>query len=109
MKKLVLLSVFFLLIGLVSADLALAQGEKTRSFTGKVTSVDSDGKAIVIQSGKGKGALAVGAIVTPNTVLKVKGKKMAITDLAKQVKAGDMVSLKVSRTTDLYAKEISKK
>jgi hypothetical protein len=39
----------------------------------------------------------------------VKGKKAAIADLAKEVKVGDMVSLKISRTTDLYAKEISKK
>jgi hypothetical protein len=39
----------------------------------------------------------------------VKGKKMAITDLAKEIKTGDMVVLKIGRTTDLYAKEISKK
>jgi hypothetical protein len=109
MKKVASLSVFFLLIGLVSAGLALAQGEKTESFNGKVTAVDPAGKAIVIESGKGKTALTVGAIVTPNTVLMVKGKKMAIADLTKEVKAGDTVSLKISRTTDLYAKEISKK
>ena len=109
MRKVALLSVFFLLIGLVSAGLALAQGEKAESFTGKVTAVDPDGKAIVIGSGTGKAALTVGAIVTPNTVLMVKGKKVAIADLTKAVKVGDMVSLKVSRTTDLYAKEISKK
>jgi hypothetical protein len=39
----------------------------------------------------------------------VKGKKAAIADLTKEVKVGDMVSLNISRTTDLYAKEISKK
>ena len=70
--------------------------------------MDPEGKAIVIESGTGKAALTVGAIVTPNTVLMVKGKKAAITDLTKEVKVGDMVSLKISRTTDLYAKEISK-
>ena len=109
MKKVALFLVFSLLIGLGSAGLALAQGEKTESFTGKVTSVDPDGKAIVVESGTGKTALTVGAIVTPTTVLMVKGKKAAIADLGKEVKVGDMVSLKISRTTDLYAKEISKK
>ena len=109
MKKVALLSVLLLAIGLVSGGFALAQGEKTESFTGKVTSVDPDGRAIVIESGRGKAALTVGAIVTPNTALMVKGKKAAITDLAKEVKVGNVVSLKVSRTTDLYAKEISKK
>jgi hypothetical protein len=109
MKKLAVLMVASLLIGLVSAGLALAQGEKTESFAGKVTAIDPDGKAIVIESGSGKKALAVGAIVTPNTALMVKGKKKEIGDLNKEVKAGDMVSLKISRTTDLYAKEISKK
>ncbi len=71
-------------------------GRKTESFSGKVTSVDPDGKAIVIESGTGKAALTVGAIVTPTTVLMVKGKKAAIADLAKEVKVGDMVSLKIS-------------
>jgi hypothetical protein len=109
MKKVALFLVLCLLIGLGSAGLALAQGEKTLSFSGKVTSVDPDGKAIVIETGTGKTALTVGAIVTPTTVLTVKGKKAEIADLAKQVKVGDMVSLKISRTTDLYAREISKK
>ena len=109
MKKLAVLMVASLLIGLVSAGPTLAQGEKTRSFAGKVTAVDPDGKAIVVQSGGGKKGLTVGAIITPETVLMVKGKKMDIGDLKKQVKEGDMVSLKISRTTDLYAKEISKK
>jgi hypothetical protein len=109
MKKVALLLVFSLLIGLGSAGLALAQGEKTKSFSGKVTSVDPDGKAIVIESGQGKTALTVGAIITPTTTLTVKGKKAAIADLTKEVKVSDMVSLRISRTTDLYAKEISKK
>ncbi len=112
MKKVALLHLLLassLLFGLALVDLAFAQGEKTESFSGKVTAVDPDGKAIVIESGAGKEALTVGAIVTPNTVLMVKGKKMAIDNLAKEIKAGDTVSLKISRTTDLYAKEISKK
>ncbi len=77
-----------------------------RSFSGKVTAVDP--KAIVIQSGQGKGALTVGAIVTNDTALMVKGKKVSINDLTKEVKAGDTVKLQVERTTDLYAKQISK-
>jgi hypothetical protein len=112
MKKAALLClflVFSLLIGSAAINLALAQGEKMESFTGKVAAVDPDGKAIVIETGAGKAALTVGAIVTPDTVLMVKGKKMAIADLAKEVKAGDTVGLKIARTTDLYAKEISKK
>jgi hypothetical protein len=63
----------------------------------------------VIENGTGKTALAAGAIVTPTTVLTIKGKKVEIADLTKKVKVGDMVSLKISRTTDLYAREISKK
>lgn len=99
----------FLLLGVVAVDVAFAQGEKMESFSGKVAAVDPAGKAIVIESGAGKTALTVGAIVTPSTVLMVKGKKVAIDDLAKQIKTGDVVSVKISRTTDLYAKEISKK
>ncbi len=109
MKKVALLLVFALLVGLAPAGMALAQGEKTESFTGKVTAIDPDGKAIVIESGAGKAALTVGAIVTPTTALMISGKKADIANLTKEVKAGDTVSLKISRTTDLYAREISKK
>ncbi len=80
--------------------------QKMESFSGKVTAVDP--KAIVIESGQGKGALTVGAIVTSDTVLMVKGKKTSIEELTKQIKPGDTVKLKVERTTDLYAKQISK-
>ncbi len=79
---------------------------KMESFSGKVTAVDP--KAIVLESGQGKGALTVGAIVTTDTVLMVKGKKASINDLTKEIKPGDTVKLKIERTTDLYAKEISK-
>jgi hypothetical protein len=99
------ISLFF---ALAAVSYAIDQ-EKMQSFSGKVTSVDPAGKAIVIQSGTGKEALTVGAAVTTDTVLMVKGKKVPIADLVKEVKAGDMVGLKVERTTDLYAKEISKK
>ncbi len=97
-----------LLLGLVALNPALAQ-DTMQSFSGKVTAVDLAGKAIVIDVGEGKNALVVGAIVTPDTVLMVDGKKRPIADLTKEVKAGDTVALKVQRTTDLYAKEISKK
>jgi hypothetical protein len=102
------LLIVVLLLGSATVAQVVAQA-KMESFSGKVTAVDPDGKAIVMESGRGKAALTVGAIVTPDTVLMVKGKKMAIADLAKEVKAGDMVVLKIERTTDLYAKEISKK
>ena len=109
MKRLALLAVASLCIAFISAGPILAQQDKAESFSGKVTAVDPGGKAIVIESGTGKAALTVGAIVTPETVLMIKGKKVAIADLTKQVKAGDMVSLKVARTSDLYAKQITKK
>jgi phosphoenolpyruvate synthase/pyruvate phosphate dikinase len=99
---------FSLVFGLAMLSQAVAQG-KMESFSGEVTAVDPGCKAIVIESGKGKAALVVGAIITPDTVLMVKGKKMAIADLAKEVKAGDKVTLRIERTTDLYAKEIAKK
>jgi hypothetical protein len=111
MKRTVLFSALMaasLVFALAVVGQAIAQ-EKMESFSGKVTNVDPAGKAVVIESGTGKTALTVGAIVTTDTVLRVKGKKMPIADLAKEVKAGDMVGLKVERTTDLYAKEISKK
>ncbi len=111
MKKASLLTVllaFFLVLGLAGFYQAVAK-EGMESYSGKVTAVDPQGTAIVIESGTGKAALTVGAVIKPDTVLMVKGKKMPIADIAKEVKAGDMVSLKIERTTDLYAKEISKK
>ena len=111
MRKTVLFQlvlVLCLLSAFTLAGQALAQG-KMQSFSGKVTNVDPAGKAIVIESGTGKGAMTVGAAVTGDTVLMVKGKKLPIADLVKEVKAGDMVGLKVERTSDLFAKEITKK
>ncbi len=102
-----LLALTFLLSSVVATQV-LAQG-KMETFSGPVKAVDPDGKAIVIESSAIKGGLTVGAIVTSDTVLMVKGKKMAITDLTKEIKEGDQVALKIERTTDLYAKEISKK
>ncbi len=99
---------FCLLFVLTAVNQAAAQS-KMESFSGKVTAVDPGGKAIVVESGTGKAAITVGAIVGADTVLMVKGKKMPIADLGKEVKAGDMVGLKIERTTDIYAKEISKK
>ena len=97
-----------LLLGLVAIG-QTASESKMESYSGKVTAVDPGGKAIVVDVGTGKNAMVVGAIVTADTVLMVKDKKMAIAGLAKEVKAGDNVALKIERTTDLYAKEISKK
>ena len=95
---------------LVSAAVSqTAAKDVMQSFSGTVTAVDPAGKAIVIDVGKGKNAMVVGAIVTSDTVPMVKGKKLPIADLTKEVKAGDRVALRIERTTDLYAKEISKK
>jgi Cu/Ag efflux protein CusF len=73
--------------------------------TGKVIGIDSEGKGIAITMGQGKTAMLVGAIVSPDTVIQVKGKKAGLSD----IKVGDKVTIKYERSTDLYAKKIIKK
>jgi hypothetical protein len=101
---LVLLAAFVL-----SSGFGFAQESKVLSQTGKVTAVDPQGKAIVIEAGKGKQALTVGAIVDDKTKVAVKGKKIAPSDLGKNVKEGDTVTLRYVRTDDLYARQVIKK
>jgi Cu/Ag efflux protein CusF len=93
-----LIAVFFL-TAISSSEAA------TRKATGTVVAIDPDGKAIVISEKLGKEELVIGAIVTPETTIKVGGKTA---DLS-QIKVGDRVTLVYERTEDLYAKEILKK
>lgn len=77
----------------------------TKKASGTVVAIDPDGKAIVISEKVGKDELVIGAIITPQTTVKVAGKE---TDLS-QIKVGDKVTLTYERTEDLYAKEIIKR
>ena len=67
------------------------------------------GKAIVITTGQDKAAMDVGVVIQPDTVLMVKGKKVPLDKLQDSVKVGDTVTVKYTKTNDLYAKEIVKK
>jgi hypothetical protein len=73
--------------------------------TDKVTAIDPDGKGIVVTSKLDGAEWVVGAIITPDTAIKVGGKKAGLD----QIKVGDTVTLVWEKTTDLYAKEILKK
>ena len=108
MKKSVLI-VLALLIGslmiisIIAASAAEEKG-KMETATGKVMSVDPQGKAVTISAKAGKQIMDIGVIVNDQTVVKVKGKKASLSD----IKAGDTVKLKYLRTDNLYAKEIIK-
>ena len=79
---------------------------KMQIATGKVTSVDPEGKAITISENiAGKGALDVGTIVDKDTLVKIKGKEATLGD----IKVGDTVTINYLKSNDLYAKEIVKK
>ncbi len=99
---LIVLAAYFLTTGLAFAEAA-------KSATGKVTAIDPQGKAIVVETGKGKNALTIGAIVEADTKLKAKGKNVPASDLGKTVNPGDTVTIKWVKTDNLYAKEIAKK
>ena len=103
MKRVALIGFVLVCVSLLAAGVASAQ--KMESVTGKVSAVDPEGKGIVVMKGSGDSAMDVGTIVSPDTVVKVKGKKASISD----IKAGDMVTIKFERSTDLFAKEIVKK
>jgi hypothetical protein len=100
MKRSALTVIVFLAFSLFLAGVASAQ--KTETVTGKVTAVDPEGKGIVVMKGTGYWALDRGVIVSPDTVIKVKGKKAALGS----IKVGDKVTVKLQRSTDLYAKQI---
>lgn len=101
MKKIALF-IFLILFGFLSFASA---SQNLKVFTGKVTAIDPDGKAIVVKEKVGKSEMVVGAIVTPETVVEISGKKGELKD----IKIGDRVTLIYERTTDLYAKKIVKK
>jgi hypothetical protein len=78
---------------------------KMETATGKVASVDPQGKAITVMAKSGtKGMIDVGTIVNKETVVKVKGKTASL----KNIKPGDTVTVHYMKTNDLYAKEIMK-
>jgi hypothetical protein len=78
---------------------------KLETVTGKVASVDPQGKAITVMAKNGaKGMIDVGTIVNQNTVVKVKGKTASL----KNIKPGDRVTVHYLKGNDLYAKEIMK-
>lgn len=98
----ILLMASFLLISVVIAQ----ETGKMETATGKITALDPGGKGIVIdQNIGGKEPLVVGTIVDKDTVVKIKGKTAGLNDL----KVGDTVTIRYLRSTDLYAKEITKK
>ncbi|MGA3174963.1 MAG: hypothetical protein ABSE25_11130 [Syntrophorhabdales bacterium] len=109
MKRNIVFALFFMLALVLSTGHIYAQSQKTMSQTGKVTAIDPEGKAIVIEAGKGKAALTVGAAIGSDTKLTVKGKNVPLSDLQKDVQVGDTVTLKYYKTDDLYAKQIVKK
>jgi hypothetical protein len=90
---------------LVNAVAAVEAGIM-RVATGKVTAVDPGGKGIVVSEKiGGKETMDVGTIVDKDTVIKVKGKKAPLNDIA----VGDTVTIRYLKSDDLYAKEIVKK
>lgn len=109
MKKLIIIAIALLigslmLMNITAASAAEGKG-KMETATGKVMSIDPQGKAITISTKAAEEAMDVGVIVNDETVIKVKGKKAALSD----IKAGDTVKIKYLRSNDLYAKEIEKK
>jgi Cu/Ag efflux protein CusF len=90
---------------LVTVAMAAESG-KMETATGKVTSIDPQGKAITISAKMGgKEAMDVGTVVDENTIVKVKGKKATLDD----IKVGDTVTIRYLKSDNLYAKEIMKK
>ncbi len=92
-----------LLINITAASASMEKGT-IRSATGKVISVDPQGKAITISEKAGNKAVDVGTIVNEHTVVKVNGKKASLSD----IKPGDTVTIKYLKSDNLYAQEIVK-
>ena len=91
----------FLVTGVIFAE----ETAKMETATGRVTSIDPQGKAITISEKVGNEALDVGTIVDKDTVIEVGGKAAALQD----IKVGDTVTIRYLKSNDLYAKEIVKK
>jgi uncharacterized protein involved in tellurium resistance len=109
MKKHPVCTLFFVLALLLFTGLIYAGAAGTQSGTGKVIAIDPQGQGIVIDVGTGKSAMTVGAVVNADTTLIIKGKNVPLSDLRKDIRMGDRVTLKYTKTDDLYAKEIIKK
>jgi hypothetical protein len=106
MKKSVMIICAMTLISFFLAGAAMAADMgKTRTATGKVTSVDPQGTALTITTGAGKAMMDVGVIVDKDTAIMVKGKKAALD----AIKVGDRVTITYAVTDNLYAKRIVKK
>jgi hypothetical protein len=98
----------------VAPEKAIVKSEKKANIeksgmmevaTGKVASIDPQGKAITItEKIAGKGDMDVGAIVEKDTIVKISGKEASLKD----IKVGDTVTIHYLKSNDLYAKEISK-
>jgi hypothetical protein len=77
---------------------------KMETATGKVTSVDPQGKAITISEKiGGNETMDVGTIVSKDTVVKINGKEASLGD----IKVGETVTIHYLKSNDLYAKEIA--
>ncbi len=109
MKKHPVCTLFFVLALVLFTGLIYADAAGTQSGTGKVIAVDPQGQGIVIEVGTGKSAMTVGAVITADTTLVIRGKHVPLSDLQKDIQVGDRVTLKYTKTDDLYAKEIIKK
>ena len=109
MKKHFVCTLFFILALVLFMGLIHADAAGTKSGTGKVIAIDPQGQAIVIDVGAGKSAMTVGAVIKADTTLVIKGKHVPLSDLEKDIRVGDRVTLKYTKTDDLYAKEIIKK
>jgi hypothetical protein len=106
MKKSITMILVAALLSFFLAGVATAEEKgKMESATGKVTSIDPQGKAITISAKVGKEVMDVGTAVDKDTVVKVKGKSATIND----IKVGDTVTIRYLKSNDLYAKEIIKK
>jgi len=98
----VLLITSFLTVGILAAE----DTGKMVTATGKVTSVDPEGKAITISVKTGSSEMMdVGTIVNADTKVKAKGKPVALND----IKEGDTVTTRYLKSDNLYAKEVTKK
>ncbi len=106
MKRSVLLVLVAAVISVFLVTVVMAaESGKMETATGKVASIDPEGKAITISAKVGNETMDVGTVVDKDTMVKVKGKKATLND----IKVGDTVTIRFLRSNDLYAKEIMKK
>jgi hypothetical protein len=110
MKKHPVCMLFFVLVLVLFIGLIYGEAAGTQSGTGRVIAIDPHERAIVINTaGTGNSAMTIGAVIEGDTALVIRGKNVPVSDLLKEVRVGDRVTLKYTKTDDLYAKEIIKK